>query len=179
MKKFTRKDITKKKRISNSGWRKPKGITNKKRLNRKGHSANVRPGYGTPNKEKNKKAGLEIIIITNIQELEQINPKTECIVIGRCGKQKKLNIIKKAEEKKITITNLKVETYKEKTKEYFAQREKTTKTRAEEQKKKEEEAKKDTKSKQKEDKKEETEITDEEKQKQEKAEKDKILTKSK
>jgi len=183
MKKFTRKDITKKKRISDSGWRKPKGITNKKRLNRKGHTANVRPGYGTPNAEKNKKASLEIITIKNLQELEKINPKTQCVVIGRCGKQKKLDLIKTAEEKKITIINLKVEKYKENAQEFFAKREKVTKARAEELKKKEEEAKKDAKDKKKEDKtedkKEETEISDEEKQKQEKAEKDKILTKSK
>jgi len=176
MKRFTRKDITKKKRISKSGWRKPKGITNKKRLNRKGHSANVRPGYGTPNAEKNKKANLEIINIKNLQELEKINPKTQCVVIGRCGKQKKLDLIKTAEGKKIIIVNLKVEKYKENAKEFFAKREKATKAREEELKKKEE-AKKDAKKK--EDKKEETEISDEEKQKQEKAEKDKILTKSK
>jgi large subunit ribosomal protein L32e len=178
IKKFIRKDVNKKKRIANTGWRKPKGITNKKRLNRKGHSANVRPGYGTPNKEKNKINGLQIITITKITELENINPKTECVVIGRTGKQKKLDMIKKAEEKKITIMNLKTEEYKKRTEEFFAERQKTSKQKTEKQKVKEEELKKAEKKKE-EKKEDKEEISEEEKQKKEKQEKDKILTKSK
>ena len=150
------------------------------RLNRKGHRITVRPGYGTPNQEKNKIQGLEIITITNIQELENVNPKTQCIVIGRTGKQKKLDLIKKAEEQKITIINLKVDKFKEATEKYFAERKKASKQRVEEQKKKEaeEQKKKEDKKEDKKDDKQE-EISEEEKQKQEKKEKDKILTKNK
>jgi large subunit ribosomal protein L32e len=181
MKKFIRKDANKKKRIANTGWRKPKGITNKKRLNRKGHSANVRPGYGTPNNEKNTQKGLEIITITNIEQLETVNPKTQCIVIGRAGKQKKLDMIKKAEEKKIFIVNLKVEQFKQEAEKFFKEREKATKQRTEEQKKKEAELKQAEEEKQAEKKKAEIketeEVSPEEQKKQEKQEKDKILTK--
>lgn len=169
-KKFIRKDAHKKKRIANTSWRKPKGITNKMRLNRKGHSINVRPGYGTPNKEKNTKQGLQIIQINNTQELEQINPKTQCIIIGRTGKQKKLELIKLAEEKKITIINLKINEYKKQTEEYFKERQKSQKQKTEKQKTKEQEIKQKTKEQ-------EQTTTEEEKQKQDKKEKDKILTK--
>jgi large subunit ribosomal protein L32e len=183
-KKFIRKDVNKKKRIANTGWRKPKGITNKMRLNKKGHSANVRPGYGTKDTERNKISGLQIITVRNIFELEQINPKTQCVVIARVGKQNKLNMIKYAEEKKIIINNLKVEKYKELTTNFFVQREKASKQKTEKQKAKEEDLKKIEKKK--EDKKQEKEVKDakdeiseEEKQKQEKLEREKILTKNK
>jgi len=180
--KFTRKDITKKKRIANTGWRKPKGITNKKRLNKKGHSPNVRTGYGTPNKEKNKINGLQIIKINNLKELSSINPKIQAITIGKTGKQKKLQIIKKAEEQKITIINFQTEKYKQETEKFFAEREKLNKNKLEQAKKKQDEKIEKEKQKKKQDeqnKNEEKELTLEEKQKIEKQEKDKILTKSK
>lgn len=179
-KKFIRKDAHKKKRIANTSWRKPKGITNKMRLNRKGHPTTVRPGYGTPNKEKNTKQGLQIIQINNTQELEKINPKTQCIIIGRTGKQKKLELIKIAEEKKITIINLKINEYKKQTEEYFTERQKSQKQKTEKQKTKEQEQEKKNKEQQKteeEKKQKQQELTEEEKQKQDKKEKDKILTK--
>ena len=88
---FIRKDTNKKKRIE-SKWRKPKGITNKKRLNRKGHSINVRTGYKKPENQKNKINGLEMITITNITQLQNINPKTQGILISKLGKAKKTQI---------------------------------------------------------------------------------------
>ena len=180
-KKFVRKDINKKKRISGGGWRKPKGITNKMRLNRKGHPSNVRPGYGSPDAERNKVAGLEIVSVYNVSDVEKIKPKNQCVVIGRVGKQKKLDIIKKAEELKLTIVNLKVDKFKESAQDFFDARQKLSKEKLDEKKKKEEELKKEAEKKEAEKKKSEAkeekeQLSDEEKQKQEKKEKDKILT---
>lgn len=179
VKKFIRKDANKKKRIAKTGWRKPKGITNKMRLSRKGHLPTVKPGYCSPTQEKNKADGLHIIKVSNLAELEKINPKTQAVVIGKAGKQKKLDMIKKAEELKIKIINLKIDKFKDSTENFFNQRQKVSKEKIEEKKKKEAELKEAEKKKAEEEakkEKEEPELSDEEKKKQEKKEKDKILT---
>ncbi len=183
VKEFIRKDMHKKKRISGSGWRKPKGITNKRRLNRKGHSANVRPGYGSPGSERNKVGLLEIVTVYNIRDFDGLNPKSHCVLIGRVGKQKKLDLIAKAEELAFKIVNLQVDKYKKDAEAFFAERKESSKAKDEEKKKKEaaaKEAEKDKEKKKAEDDKakeeKEEELSDEEKKKLEKKEKDKILT---
>ena len=182
VKDFIRKDANKKKRISGTGWRKPKGITNKKRLNRKGHSANVRPGYRSPVGERNFVNGLEIVYVNTLSALKNVNPKSQCVVIGRVGKQKKLDLISEAKKLKLSIVNLDVDKFEKNVKEFFDERIKASKEKLEAQKKREEELKK-KEAKDKDDKKkeaeakEEKELSDEEKQKLEKIEKDKILTK--
>lgn len=190
MKKFIRRDENKKKRISGGGWRKPKGITNKMRLNRKGHTPNVRPGYGTPVKGKNLSGGLEIVNVSSIDQLDVINPKEQCVVLGRAGKQKKLDMIKKAEEKNIKVVNLKVDKFKEDVKDFFEKRKQASKEKLEAEKKKAEELKKKAQKSEKKaddaksDVKSEDEkasnddnLSDEDLKKKEKEEKDKVLTK--
>ena len=173
--KFIKKDINKKSRLKKN-WRKPKGITNKKRLNRKGHSANVRPGYGTKADERNKVNGLEIIRITRIEDFEKVNPKKQAVIIAKMGRKKKTIAIKKAEELKITIINLNKKKYEETTKKQEEKR-KHEKKKLEEKTKKKEDVKKEKPKT--EEKKEAEEATPEEKKKQEKEERDKIITKSK
>ena len=177
-KKFIRKDAHKKTRVG-TGWRKPKGIQNKKRLQRKGNATKVKPGFGTKTTEKNTtRQGLKIITITTTEELKNINPKTQAIIISKTGKKKKLEIIAEAEKAKITITNFNAARYKENAQKQQEQKEETSKERK---KKLEEKARTEKAAeKKKEDKKTETtELSDEEKKKHEKEEKDKVLTKAK
>ena len=68
---FKRKDLHKKKRLPDK-WRKPKGITNKMGLKRKGHKVKVSPGFGTKNSDKGThRSGLKIITITHHIHLHQ------------------------------------------------------------------------------------------------------------
>ncbi len=190
-KKFVRKDSHKKARV-NEKWRKPKGITNKRRLNRKAHSPIVKPGYGRKDLERNihNKANLRIIYIKSVGELEKINPKEEGIILPGVGKKKQLEIISEAEKKNITILNVKAKEYKEKIQEQFKEKKKESKEKKqerekqakqleekakEEEKKAEEEKKEEKKEEPKEESKEE--LNEEEKKKKEKEEKDKVLTK--
>lgn len=182
-KEFKRKDLHKKKRLPDK-WRKPKGITNKMGLKRKGHNVKVSPGFGTKKSEKGKhRTGLKIIKITSKEQLKSVNPKTDGIILGKSGKKKKLEIIEEAEKLKITILNFKIKQYKESAEQYL----KIKKQEAEEREKKKaakEEAEKKAekkKSDKKEDKKEEekTELSEEDKKKQEKEEMEKIITKGK
>ena len=90
--KFLRRDAKRfskfgKKRKKLLSWKKPKGRDNKMREKRKGYPNVVSIGYKNKNKEKP-------IIICNIKELENIS-KGKKIFIGKIGKKKKLQIIKK------------------------------------------------------------------------------------
>jgi large subunit ribosomal protein L32e len=179
---FIRKDIHKKKRLPEK-WRKPKGITNKMRLSRKGHLVKVKPGYGKKKDQKGKQSttGLIAILVKSADQLKGINPKTHAVTIAKLGKKKKLELIAAVEKSGIKITNMDPKKYKEKAATFFSERKEQSKERKEKQKTKSEaektESKKDKDKKTK--KEEEPEMSQEEKQKQEKEERDKILTKAK
>jgi len=96
-------------------WRKPKGRDNKMREKRRGYPPIVSIGYRTNKKERGKINNQNPLTINNLKELENIEEKN--IIIGRVGKKKKLEIIKKAKEKGIKIHNLNAKKFLKKNKE--------------------------------------------------------------
>jgi large subunit ribosomal protein L32e len=189
VKKFIRKDINKKKRLPEK-WRKPKGITNKMRLKHSGHSAHVRPGYGTKNSEKGKTIkGLRIIKVDTIEQLKKINPKTQAALLSGLGKRKKIELIAEAEKLNITLVNFNKEAYKTRAQKFLLEKKQDSAKRKETQLEAEQKAKdaaaqkeKDKDEKTAEEKRQSKALSapeESEKKKAEKAEKDKILTKSK
>jgi len=162
-KQFLRKDAHKKKRVAQV-WRKPKGIQNKRRLQRKGHSGIVKPGYMKPME-------AEIVLVSSVKQLSSLDPKMHSVVIAKVSRKSKMKIIEEAEKMKFRIINLNVKKYSERTEELFKEK-KEAEMKLKERETKKKEAEKEA-SKKKEEKKEE--LTDEEKKKQEKEEKDKIL----
>ena len=173
-KKFIRKDTHKKKRLA-LVWRKPKGITNKKRLGRKGHSANVNPGFGSKASDRGKnKQGLMITLVFNLDQLKKVDPKTQAALLAGVGKKKKTELIAEAEKLKITLVNFNSKAYTERVEKFLSSKKQKSTTKKVE---KVEEAKvaKESKS---EEKVESDEVkTPEQKKKEEKEEKDKVLTK--
>jgi large subunit ribosomal protein L32e len=89
----------------NQKWRRPTGRDNKMRERRKGYPARVSVGYQKDRLLQGKIREKEPIVIRNIQDLEKVK-KNEIAVLGSIGKKKKIEIIKKAEEKKIEIHNI-------------------------------------------------------------------------
>ena len=112
---FLRADGHKKSRVG-SGWRKPKGLQNKMRLNKKGYRVNVRTGYKTPGALLHSKAGLSITTVHNLSELESLDPKKQSALIAKVSRRRKEELIEAAKNKGITIVNLPVSSYQEKTK---------------------------------------------------------------
>lgn len=112
MKKFLRRVLNRhsklgKNRKKKHKWRRPTGRDNKMRERRKGYPKVVSVGY-----KKEKTRGVEEKkprIVSNLKELEKI--KNEEIIIGKIGKRKKMEIVKKAKEMKIKIHNLNVEKF--------------------------------------------------------------------
>lgn len=178
---FSRTDSHKKAKLGNA-WRKPKGYQNKMRLTKKGYKVSVKPGYGTPTVLKGTARGtsLTIVSVHNEAELAAIDPKTQAAEIAGVGRKKKEALITLALEKKISLVNLSVVRYQEKTKKILedkAAHKKTidekTKQREEKEKAAEKEVKKEEQAKKE---KKEEPANEEDKKDQEKKEKDKVLT---
>ena len=105
-----------------SKWRKPRGLHNKRRLNKKGHQKNPSIGYSSPKEVKYlTKEGLSRIIIFNIQDLEKVNKEKEIVVLSsKVGIKKKLQLLKEIQKKGLKVENIKnIELYiKEKESEF-------------------------------------------------------------
>jgi large subunit ribosomal protein L32e len=85
-------------------WRRPTGRDNKMREKRKGYGAVVSIGYKSGSKKEKQ------LIINNLTDLETIGELKE-ITLGKLGKKKKLEIIKKAQNMKIKILNVNEKKY--------------------------------------------------------------------
>ncbi|MEK6945749.1 MAG: eL32 family ribosomal protein [Nanoarchaeota archaeon] len=88
-------------------WRSPKGRHNKMRKKRKGYPAVVSVGYSTDKKIKGKINDKTPVVINNMKELEGLK-NDRVVLIGKIGKKKKLEIVKKLKEMKISMLNLNV-----------------------------------------------------------------------
>ena len=89
-------------------WRKPRGTDSKLRIREKSKGKMSNVGYRAPKSTRGlHPSGLREIYVQNIKDLEKIDPK---ICAGRLsstiGKKKKLEIIKKSEERKIKLLNM-------------------------------------------------------------------------
>ena len=91
-------------------WRKPKGRDNKMREKRKGYLALVSIGYSSDKKVKGKIKEKTPVLINNIKDLEKIK-QNEIAIIGHVGKKKKIDILKKANEKKIYLDNINIKKF--------------------------------------------------------------------
>lgn len=85
-------------------WRRSKGIDSKIRKKKKGHPTFPRIGFKTNKKEIGKVKGKTLKLIHNMKELEQTTSQ-DAIIIARIGARKRAEIIKKAEEMKLHVTN--------------------------------------------------------------------------
>ena len=105
---FLREEWFRYKRISKN-WRRPDGLHSKMRKNLKYRPSKVRVGFRGPKKTRHlHSSGFEEVIIHTTNELENINPDTQAVRIGgTVGTKKRLEILKKANEKEIRILNMK------------------------------------------------------------------------
>ena len=173
---FVRQDYYKKKRLGIK-WRKPKGLHSKMRLSRKGYRKTVKVSYGSPKVVRGyDKKGFMRKIVNSFNDLESIDSKKHGAIIGsNVGMRKKILLLKKAKELKITVLNIKdVDAFLKKTEEML-------KKKAEEKKKLEMEKKEKLKEKEKKSKEKEKEkkdkVDEEDQKEKEKKELDKMLTK--
>jgi len=105
--KFLREEWFRYKRIPKN-WRRPDGITSKMRRNFKYRPSKVRVGFRGPKEVRGlHSSGFEEIVVYNVKDLENINPKTQAARVGgTVGTRKRNDIGKKAEELNIRVLNL-------------------------------------------------------------------------
>jgi len=161
--KFVQAKVKRRLKISRS-WRKPKGIHNKVQKSRVGHVRKVKIGYGQSKQDK-----IEITIIKKVSDLD--NAKGKLIIASTVGMRKKVEILKKAKEKKLIISNLK------KADEYLTKVDNILKNKKEKQKETKQKKEKREKDSEKKKKPEDKKVEPEKSQEEEKKELDKILTK--
>lgn len=91
-------------------WRRPTGRHNKMRDKRRGYPPVVSIGYRKSSKSREMLEGMKPVKIMNIQDVERIN-KGEIGIVGNVGRKKKIEIIKKAKEKKAILYNVNIEKF--------------------------------------------------------------------
>jgi large subunit ribosomal protein L32e len=104
--KFRRQEWFRYKRLGKS-WRKPRGLHSKMRINKKYRPNVVRIGYGSPKNVKGlHPSGFKEIMVWNVKDLQDINPKTEAVRIGHSvGTKKRIALEQKADELGIRVLN--------------------------------------------------------------------------
>ena len=95
-----------------ANWRKPKGIDNHQRKQKKGWPALVRIGYGGPKIARGlHPSGYTDNLVYNVKDLEKLDPKTDGVRFGHgVGKKKRFEIISKAKEMNFKVFNARVST---------------------------------------------------------------------
>jgi len=88
-------------------WRRPKGRHSKMRKQERGRGRIPKPGYGSPAALRGlDRQGFLPVRIFNPAELEKLNPEKEkAVIASTVGRKKRLEILKKAEEKGIAVAN--------------------------------------------------------------------------
>ncbi len=104
---FRRSEWFRYKRLSRSGWRRPKGMDNSQRKNLKYRSSRVRIGHGKVSTARGlHSSGFREVLVHNTSDLDEINPASEAARIGATvGGRKREQIHLKADELGIRILN--------------------------------------------------------------------------
>lgn len=126
-------------------WRYPYGRHSKVRQMHCGRPAMPNPGYGAPAEVRGlHQSGLEMVVVRNAQELQLVNPKTQgAIVAASVGNKKRLSLLELAQQKNITLLNVKdASAAAKKLQSDFAERKESRKRKAVESTRKEEQKKK-------------------------------------
>jgi large subunit ribosomal protein L32e len=172
---FVQQDYHKKKRLSKK-WKRPTGLQSKMRHQFKGYNRRVKQGWRSPVEIRGFHGkGLEPVLINNVAELSNVKKEQGIIVSAKVGLKKRIDILKKAEELKLVVLNLKSEVVLKKAESLKEKKTEEKKEKTEKKKKTIEESLKKAEKKEKDKEKSEEQVTEEEKKAEEKKEKDEVL----
>jgi len=170
---FNREDWHKRKAVSKTSWRKPRGKHSKMRQGFQGHQTCVDPGYGSPSDVRGlHSSGLMPIRIHDINDLSVLDKSSHAVVIGASvGQKNRVELVKKASSLGLKILGIKNPAdYVKKIEEEFANKKASKKESEKNKKEKTKEVKAEAK------KKEEAPASAEEAKKKDRKEFEKVLT---
>lgn len=84
-------------------WRRPKGRHNKMRKKRAGYPGSPSIGHGTPREGSGLIMGKKPIVVHNMQELQSATAHNLIIFSRRVGAKSRMELMKHANEKKLTV----------------------------------------------------------------------------
>ena len=87
-------------------WRRARGSHSKIRRKRRGYPVMPGIGYRTPRVSSGLIKGLRPVVVHNMAEVQSLDKKAIIILSATVDARKKLDIIKKAQEKGISILNI-------------------------------------------------------------------------
>ena len=105
--KFRRQEWFRYRRLSKTGYRKPKGDDSSMRKNRKYRSPMARVGYGKIAAARGlHPSGFEDVLVHNAGELDGLDPETQAVRIGSSvGNRKRTRIHERADELGLRVLN--------------------------------------------------------------------------
>jgi large subunit ribosomal protein L32e len=105
--KFRRQEWFRYRRLSRTGWRKPKGLQSSQRLNRKYRSPMARVGYGKVAAARDlHPSGFEEVLVHRPEDLDGIDPSVQAARVGgTVGGRKRVLIHERADELGIRVLN--------------------------------------------------------------------------
>ncbi|MDP6906179.1 MAG: 50S ribosomal protein L32e [Candidatus Thalassarchaeaceae archaeon] len=105
--KFRRQEWYRYKRLSRTGWKRPRGDDSSQRKNRKYRSPLVRVGYGKIAAVRNlHPSGFKEVLVHRPEDLDDIDPAVEAARIGgTVGGRKRVHIHERADELGIRVLN--------------------------------------------------------------------------
>ena len=105
--KFRRQEWFRYRRLSRTGWRKPKGMQSSQRLNRKYRSPMARVGYGKIAAARDlHPSGFEEVLVHRPEDLDGIDPSVQAARVGgTVGGRKRVLIHERADELGIRVLN--------------------------------------------------------------------------
>ena len=104
---FIRQDAHKRAKLVKK-WRYPRGVHSKMRHRKKGYRRVVQVGWKSPNAVRGlHKNGLLPVLVSNVKGLLGLEHETQGVVVaGSVGTKKRIEILNKAKEMKLTVLNI-------------------------------------------------------------------------
>ena len=105
--KFRRQEWYRYYRLSRTGWRKPKGMQSKQRLNMKYRTPMARVGYGKISAVRGlHSSGFEDVLVNQPSDLDGLDPERQAIRIGASvGNRKRAKIHDRADDLGLRVLN--------------------------------------------------------------------------
>ena len=105
--KFRRQEWYRYQRLSKSGWRKPKGMQSKQRLNMKYRTPMARVGYGKIAAVRGlHSSGFEDVLVNQPSDLDGLDPERQAVRVGASvGNRKRAKIHDRADDLGLRVLN--------------------------------------------------------------------------
>lgn len=93
---------------NNLKWRRPRGLDNKTRLQRRGKPAMPAVGFKSPKEVRglNREGKVEVLV-HNVNDLEKVDKNSVALIGAKVGKRKRISILEAGKEKSVAFANIK------------------------------------------------------------------------